>query len=73
MKNDNIINMNDEIYVKCEQNLKSCFAYREDGTCDCLINTCFDKPCPFYQSKKQFELKKAKEIEKLKNKPSKPF
>jgi hypothetical protein len=72
MKQNNIIN-NDEVYVACEQKRKNCFAYRKDGTCDCLIDTHFKKECPFYKNKAELDKKRAKEIEQLRKNPSKPF
>jgi hypothetical protein len=63
----------DEIYVACEQKRKNCFAYRKDGTCDCLIDTHFNKQCPFYKTKAEIDKKRAEEIKRIRENPSKPF
>lgn len=47
-------NVSVEILEPCRQNKKACFAYKNSG-CTCLIDTRFDKPCPFYK-KKQAEM-----------------
>lgn len=41
-------------YASCQQERSDCFA-NVLGGCKILSYTSFDKPCPFYKSKKQFE------------------
>lgn len=48
---------------RCIQNRTDCFAISVFGHCSALDNTEFDKKCPFYKSKEQFD-KEQKEAEK---------
>lgn len=41
-----------EEMVKCHQNRRQCFAYR-NGKCDCLNDTKFRKLCPFFKDRQQ--------------------
>ena len=65
--------LDDEIYVPCAQNRKDCFSYKEDGTCDCLVNTEFKKKCPFYKTKEEYQKQLQAEIERKRQNPSNPF
>lgn len=40
--------------VLCEQDKKNCFAYRE-GKCRILDNTHFNRDCPFFKTRQQYE------------------
>lgn len=63
----------DEIYVPCEQKRADCFAYKEDGTCDCLIKTKFKNKCPFYTPKEEYEKQLQADIERMRQNPANPF
>ena len=39
-------------WVKCRQNLWDCTAYDENGYCQALNDTQFNRQCPFYKSRK---------------------
>ena len=62
-----------EVYVPCVQGHTNCFAYREDGTCDCLLNTEFKKVCPFFKDKNQYKREIEEDIKRKKENPSFPF
>ena len=70
---NNITELEEEVYVPCLQERKDCFSYREDGTCDCLIDTEFKKKCPFYKNKKEYEEQRQADMKKKRANPSKPF
>lgn len=42
-------------FARCNQERIDCFAYRNSGKCAILRSTIFNKVCPFYKTKEQFE------------------
>ena len=62
-----------EIYVPCMQQRTNCFAFRPDGTCDCLIDTEFKKPCPFFTTKEEYQKQLQLDMERQRKKASSPF
>lgn len=42
-------------FARCNQERIDCFAYRHNGKCAILRSTIFNKTCPFYKTKEQYE------------------
>ena len=59
--------------VPCPDGKKTCFAYAKDGTCECLANTDFNKPCPFFCNRRKYRTQIEKEMTDKRKNPSFPF